>query len=357
MINLLNEVLVDLPDQWDALETLVQIHCDGYKKVSSIVNNDSKIEAFHNDIIRMQEVNYTARGPYLVELFYLQEIQKLLEQDDINITSSNLWFMTKKEDIVDNITTLLSDLKINDQKVTTFLEQVPSFQQEMIRLLIQYVTKFDSKQCCFTDIKRYLSSLFTSGTRSLAVEIMQTWVQEQVSTLTTELVALSTADDKEQSKVQDATILLCRISKLLQIDYYFTTTSECSTIKMSEHGNVSALQDMYANTYGLLAGKGIGGLREVQPGDELLMLCCTDKWERVCKSSEKDSEYLSKCLDWTETVILGREASPHNYCFPVESFEPLRRLACAEYAMDSFNKLEVKYIQVIALIYSQCSTR
>jgi hypothetical protein len=35
------------------------------------------------------------------------------------------------------------------------------------------------------------------------------------------------------------------------------------------------LLDLYCLTHKLGAGKGVGGLREVQPGDELLMLCST----------------------------------------------------------------------------------
>ena len=68
------------------------------------------------------------------------------------------------------------------------------FQEEMIRLLTQYITKFETKQCCFTDIKPYLRTLLSadkqgpgSGSLSTAAQLLQEWVRERVGQVRAEL--------------------------------------------------------------------------------------------------------------------------------------------------------------------------
>ena len=217
--------------------------------------------------------------------------------------------------------------------------------------------------------------------------------------------AAAAGDGDEASFVKNATLLLCRLSKLLQIDCYFTVNVDSTVEKAiildiagdkatsdSNIGDVSTLKGLYADMYGLLAGKGnksniltrfggslstasadstyladspilpllcsallcrvtaallcsgIGGLREVQPGDELLMLCSAEHWQRVqaqaCLHTQTQTPGTQSdtdthlCLEWAETVLVGREASPHNYCFSVAAMEPLRRLGCTQDALD-----------------------
>lgn len=42
--------------------------------------------------------------------------------------------------------------------------------------------------------------------------------------------------------------------------------------------------------------------------------------------------------------------SPHSYCFTVELLEPLRYLSCTKYALELYNTLGVRYIQVLLLL-------
>lgn len=351
MVNLLNEVLVDLPDQWDALETLVQVKCDAHSKQNCLCKeNDGKvncIENFHDEILLMQKKHPSARGTFLAEMYFLQEVQKVA----CNTNESGLWWLeTKSDDPDDEFVVALSNMTLSSDA------QIPPAERELVRLLMQYVTKFETKQCCFTDVKPYLSTLLSrsegkegSGTCSVSVaaQVLQSWSRSRVSMLTAEIEMLtsSTNEKDDEILVKSATLLLCRLSKLMQIDMYFSVNID-STSGDVDSNSISTLKKLYADTYGMLAGKGIGGLREVQPGDELLMLWSTELWQGVSSTPTNTVDSVAKCLEWTESIVIGREASPHNYCFPVEGFEPLRRLACVEYAMDSFNKLEVKYIQV-----------
>ena len=81
--------------------------------------------------------------------------------------------------------------------------------------------------------------------------------------------AAAAGDGDEASFVKNATLLLCRLSKLLQIDCYFTVNVDSTVEKAiildiagdkatsdSNIGDVSTLKGLYADMYGLLAGKG-----------------------------------------------------------------------------------------------------
>jgi hypothetical protein len=376
MTNLLKAVLVDLPDQWDALQTLVQVHCDAHSKHTCLCSQDTEktgevkgescVDYFREELLAMQDKHPSARGTFLAEMYFLQEIRRVHTEGEREMPIE--WL--NRSDSEDDFNSALSELRVTDKEHC--MSQATPFQKEMLRLLMQYITKFETKQCCFTDVKPYLKTLLTlhtggmegqvasSPTVTLAARILQSWAQQRIAVLNSELAQLTaTTGDDEETLVKNATLLLCRLSKLLQVDCYFSinvpdsvkastssSLTEQSSGSGSGSGSIPVLKTLYASMYGLLAGKGIGGLREVQPGDELLMLCSEQMWQRVRGTPATPEESLPQCLDWAETLLVGREASPHNYCFPVESFEPLRRLACVEYAMDGFNKLEVKYIQV-----------
>jgi hypothetical protein len=128
-------------------------------------------------------------------------------------------------------------------------------------------------------------------------------------------------------------------------------------------------------THEVAGGRGVGGLREVQPGDELLMLASTAMKRQllalrdVIKSASpsevressspflliaaqtyntelQEEELVRLSLNWAVLLGIGREKSPHSYCFTVELLEPLRYLSCGKYALELFNTLGVRYIQV-----------
>ena len=68
-----------------------------------------------------------------------------------------------------------------------------------------------------------------------------------------------------------------------------------------------------------------------------------------CKAARED-ELTQLSLRWASLLQVGRTSSSHSYCFPLELLEPLRMLGCAEYALESFNSLSVKFIQVLIAI-------
>jgi hypothetical protein len=45
-------------------------------------------------------------------------------------------------------------------------------------------------------------------------------------------------------------------------------------------------------------------------------------------------------------MIYGRVSSPYNYGYKIELIEPLRAIGCGQYALDAYNNLEVKHVQV-----------
>ena len=77
-----------------------------------------------------------------------------------------------------------------------------------------------------------------------------------------------------------------------------------------------------------------------------MLRCDPYAQEMESRRRERELALVKKSLQWTSILQVGRKLSPESYCFTVEMLEPLRLLNCSEYAIEQFNALSVKYIQV-----------
>jgi hypothetical protein len=79
-------------------------------------------------------------------------------------------------------------------------------------------------------------------------------------------------------------------------------------------------------------------------------MCLTSNCCVKSDAREWELGLVKLSLQWASILQVGRKSSPESYCFTVDILEPLRMLSCTEYAIESFNTLSVKYIQVCIII-------
>jgi hypothetical protein len=340
VIQILREVLEELPDQWDALEALVTVHHDSYCRARAL--GDSRLGSLRKDLLQMQSLHPDNRGPYLAEMLLLRlwTEERFSESSSHSSTIPESWKVAE-----DEAAALTADFALLDLN-----GGVRTLTQQMVLLIAQYVSRFENKQCCFTDIKPYLASLDLKENRQFL-----DWIRDRAEALRSSLSAnvknFNSAVSEQKTDGKEVPEQICRLSKLLQMDYFLKVAESPSTTEQGEEAwpFIRSLVNLYCVTHEVAGGRGVGGLREVQPGDELLMLASTAMKRQLLASRNgnvQEDEFLRLSTKWAVLLGIGREKSPHSYCFTVELLEPLRYLCCSRYALDLFNTLGVRYIQV-----------
>lgn len=270
LVLVLRELLVDMPDQWDAHEELVRVHCDmrfGVKRGYPAINDDALI-SLQRSIMNLQQLPEKNRAPYLAEMLLLQ-----LWSGNVGGDIPAAWSETSDRSDDSELMAAIETMSLTNPILG---EDQKSCHSEMARLLMSYIRKFENKQCCFNDIKPYLASLSQNTSR-----VLRHWALERASALKSGLQEMVSKGHNEQMGGEDNTVQivtdkLCRLSKLLQIACFLELSKQLADINSVSHVEFAhELLDLYCLTHKLGAGKGVGGLREVQPGDELLMLSST----------------------------------------------------------------------------------
>jgi hypothetical protein len=156
--------------------------------------------------------------------------------------------------------------------------------------------------------------------------------------------------------------LLCALCKHEQIHVYCATllqahsaskaiTMSASTALVSgELSREKLRMSLYRHTLGKLTSTnaGIGGDKEVQPGDELLMLCSAAR--RVeAQAGSAPTDYGGK-LVWCSLLQLAHTMSPHNYQPRIDLIECYRRLGVGKAALEIYQVLGVRYVQVCHIL-------
>ena len=102
-----------------------------------------------------------------------------------------------------------------------------------------------------------------------------------------------------------------------------------------------------------MCADGVGGDREVQPGDELLLLASAIRREQCPLGDiegglegQADSQRLLSVAHWARLLLAGVVASPYSYAFRVELVDPLRQLGAAEAVAEVFGALKARHVQV-----------
>jgi hypothetical protein len=255
--NVLNEysvimkILDMLPDQWDMLLKYIQYNLNLYEKNS----NDTVLIDTFKSIQLMQNRNKNLRGPYLIELHF---INILYNKYHYNISTLLPNYVNE-----DN-TEYMNIIGVNHESVFDV------YVAHITLLLSKYITKFESKQCCFSDIKQYLSIIVDDNNQYY--NDFNVWLNNRITVVKTNYYDIVNNPDIDVSaSYENITHLLLRLSKLLQIQFFVYHTKQQFMSYYTQLFNELIL--LYKDNIKLCGGRGIGGLRETQPADEILLLC------------------------------------------------------------------------------------
>ena len=298
---ILKGVITELPDQWDALESFVNFNMDSYRRNKTLGNDTtSSLSLLHEEILQMQTISEANRGPFLAEMLLLQKWteERCIETGNDSPSLPELWNSGTTSTTL-NVDEIFQSLSLNHQQPSTRL-----MQNEMVLLLIKYILRFESKQCCFTDIKPYLNSLNLTSSLQL-----QNWINSRIAPLQSSLLTISqnindgNSTNEPEDLTRDVPENLCRLSKLFQIQYFIKLHHQIHESHEEQSQFIKLLVTLYCVTHSIAAGKGVGGLREVQPGDELLMLASTVLRNQVQQLSTSSFEKVKKYYYYSSYFI------------------------------------------------------
>lgn len=131
LVSLFEDILHNYPDQWDVHELWID----------HVVNGGVATDVFaHREKLHAMQANFPKlRGPYLAEMHLLNKSYSKVN----NLCSG--WTPCA----ITSETESMSGLPVE-----------PFFHAEMTRLISRYVSLFEFKECCFSDIKKYIDCTY-----------------------------------------------------------------------------------------------------------------------------------------------------------------------------------------------------
>ena len=340
------------PDQWSSHQELISLEVISALDTSSSAVRDATATVAHRAYLQnIHQKNPHLRGPLLAEMTLLC-----------------VWGLN--EDMPSTWQRAAAPENYFGDKDTRRASK------ELGVLICQYIFNFKTKQCCFSDIKRYMEAIATDSETLQAIEAWATSHGTEVEQKLIQLVepaATGEEDGKAKTKKKSkskknkgtevtedvrnqAVLLLCSYVKLKQVAafaVYLTTGSSLSADLGS--AQVKALE-FFESTRHLCVGS-IGGEKEVQPGDEILQLNSIQ--HRALQALEgihiDNIEHRAKrymaASQWGDMLYAGIKASPFSYALKLEMLSPLRELASAQMAWDLFTELKVRHVQTDSLSF------
>ena len=353
-------ILSMYPDQWSSHEELIALEVtstlDG--KCSAPQCDVAALLAHRAYTLEIHGKHSYLRGPLLAELRLLS-----VWMDAGNKTLPEGWVASVAPEGYDNSSSATRAVSV-----------------EIGVLLCRYFAKFQSKQCCFSDVKGTVEKI---GRDAATLQALEKWSNLQRAALEKQLLDLLAAgqavpDDEggkskkgknkkgkaaeadtaasDEQRTQ-AVVLLCSHAKMGQLSAFakLLTTGSVAVNNLAED-QVSTLA-FFEKTRHLCAGS-IGGDKEVQPGDEMLLLTSMRHTARTWFNSSLEVEHRKAHLDsfvaashWCTLLAAGVQASPFSHAVKVEMLTPLRHLACGEMAWELFSDLKVRHVQTDSLSY------
>lgn len=347
LISQLKHILSIYPDQWVAHEQLIDCIHKSHNTHES--EPESVSDEHQKYLLDIQSANPRIRGPYLAELQFMQTICS-----STNAQLPHGWVRASTTKTCHDFKAPSSQ-EVNAAVDTPFSDANIAFYEDFCLLLLHYIDKFQTKQCCFSDIKKYCDYIYTE-LPAVYTQAVISWADARSNQLYMELDSVITAHKSNPGggehvvdrvlshtgEPRDKTVeVLCSYCKMNQIIYYCRVLSgenEQNVAKYTDNGIIK----LHQATADLCRG-GIGGDREVQPNDELLtILACASRYF-YSNCSENKPQALVK---WAASSLYSMNVSPFNYAFKLDLLEPLRLLAVGESALAAFSGLGAKYVQV-----------
>jgi len=198
-------------------------------------------------------------------------------------------------------------------------------------LILKYLDMFSHKLCCFTDLEPYL----------LVLKSDPAMIASLLGNVKTMLDANFPKETLEQAE---------RIEKL----HRFICCRQCLRYLEKGEKDVASLRsdsqmlfELFVDTLNVNEGAK-GGQREVQHGDELVLLAV----HMLRDAALADKTISMQChLDAALILQFARTCSPYNYHIKLCLMEEYRELGCFEQAIELFNDLAVKHVQLDSLSY------
>lgn len=284
-VKILFDILEELPDQWSAWDKLILCNAKKASNAESSQNHD--LIHLHTYIKSVQQKHSQLRAPLLSEIFLVKTLWTLGYRNAIQSVRESI-LQSNSSDDSSELTIMIENMSISCLAPPD--EELLHYVAIMNILLCRYLSRFDSKQCCFSDLRTYLFSLGNtinsvadSNGKGLVLSLFQNhflaWLSHRIIKLREELLSLldnhkNSNEDLNASGLSIYAIntLITRLSKNFQVLFFVSILLNVSD--MSFYLNMSSqLLILYQRCVGTVGcGAGVGGLREVQPSDELLLL-------------------------------------------------------------------------------------
>ena len=232
-------------------------------------------------------------------------------------------------------------------------------QDTVCSLIGAYIDRFGSKLCCSMDLQPYLS-VIAPGNRFTAIYTQQVRAlldakfEETRSTSPAAQEALAAAmavevgetggdmQRQHRTKQLHKHITCCQCRRFLGAHAFNGDAASADALR----AEVRALADEFRATLDVNEGAA-GGQREVQHGDELLILAAhmlRDLWQ----DASCDNVYRCQ-LDALLLLEYGRSCSPYNYHFKLELMRIYEEVGCFAGGLTLYNELDVKHVQLDSL--------
>ena len=308
----------------------------------------------HYEFIKCQQQTYPKlRGPFLAELYLLESMCSNLSGDEL---------LPSKWPINEDFAGLFTNapVDVHSSHAATLNEYLGGkIYWDIANRICVYIEQFRPKPCCFADLKRSLelySAKSSVEQAVVALSAIKNWTSHQANDVWLSVVGLVEADGEVDRTSLVETI--CCYNTLQHLCLFCGHLSSCTGAQLAAPLECTAeyraaLCRVYFKSKPLLSG-GIGGDREVQPGDELLRICLLHlrgEMEKTSGGTESEEKVFADTVRQVHLLRIGCTVSPHNYAFNIDIMEPLRILSAGESALTWFKNLDVKHIQLDSMTY------
>lgn len=329
------------PDQWaDWMGLLDASMQQQQQAVSGSGGSCPEVQATQALVLELQAAQPTFRGPYLAEMELLLRLAKAGAPQE-------------QEQGLEGLAPA---------------EPSESLGARMRRLLLAYLGRFGTKLCCFDDLLPYATALAAGGAAHLSPLVQdfeRMLAENSVAAFTDEALQ----GEEERPAVVRRLQVCIRTRQLLRLLRTGPCAAAAVTDKASDGGGaherrkaeVAAVSAEYSRT--LFVNEGAeGGQREVQQGDELVLLAAhlLEEAAQAAVAGGGGGDEKAALLARLEAAVLleqGLRYSPYNYHFRLALLATYDRLAAGAPAIDQYNQLEVKQVQLDTLswlIYPGC---
>uniref|UniRef100_A0A7R9YDF9 N-terminal acetyltransferase B complex subunit NAA25 homolog n=1 Tax=Pinguiococcus pyrenoidosus TaxID=172671 RepID=A0A7R9YDF9_9STRA len=258
--------------------------------------------------------------------------------------------------------------------------------EELARLLEAYITRFSHKPACFADVTKFLPVLLVldeAAVESLSLALAQKaidWRDEMLALCSEDsalALQLNQAGEKEDDSAENgdgareetdellkkATDLLQRFTCIVRMLRFLDDRSSLGRVcglriggtacgepgggRADCTGLVSSIIRIYETTK-ILNALATGGQREVQQGDGLLIVAADILLEAAAAEPASRLEHTIWALHLLER---GVKSSPYNHRIRLQALLVYRALGAFLPAIEHYNELQVKQIQMDTLSY------